>query len=417
MTTRSGLRLGLGFGVLLLGAAGAGTAGAQDLPRAGEGPESLRLRLTNAPGGVLEASRDGGVHWLLLGRVVHPAAKVSRAGFTASSWARDSAVAATAVNAIHFRITRDPATGRAIIFSLVPAGPVVGSAVREASSAITTDIPGGAGPFGGGLGPYVNSPVYLQQGGKCVPLPPDYVPAAGDVLLIIRHDPPRLPRYAVFENTAGGAITLDYGDGPPVRVGRVDRPVTGVGRFEGGVHAAPGRIRANHPGVIDVTTAPHGLMGGFQIIPRRHALSPEMISPQGAGQWMIIGPDDLKAEDWAGEPPFFSGYLLPSYRPDDISGNHADWMGRVLSRCQVQARFGDGPWELLPRIAFTARGRPDTAERSRRGRHGLWLIPAQTNPGLPMSPSEKAEADQALTGITALRIVFPWQHFWPEGTP
>lgn len=389
-----------------------GSAMAQ-VPDAGVRRESLRLRLTNSVGGRVEASADGGLTWRTLGQVTAPANTVSHAGYTAASWARDSAVAATAVNAIHFKVAQDPQTRRAIVFSLVPGGRLIGAANRAPSSAIETDITGGTSLFGAGLGPYVDSPVYLVTTAGEAPLPAGYVPHAGDVLLIRRLEPARMPLHAVFENRAGGAVLLDYGDGPPVRVGRVDHPVTGIGRFEGTLYAAPGRIRANHPGVIDVSTSPFGMMGGFQVIPRRHALSPEMISTNPA-QWLVIGPDDPAADDWAGLPPFFADCILPSYRPDDITGGHPDWEQRVLSRFQVQVRLGEGPWRTMPRVAFTARGQRDTALRSDRGRHGLWLIPTQMNPMLPMAPVEKAAADEALTGVTALRLVFPRQPFWPD---
>lgn len=375
--------------------------------------ESLRLRLTNAVGGAVEASRDGGRSWLLLGRVTAPALRVNPQSYTAAGWARDSAVAATAANAIHVRVATNPANGRPMTISLVPGGKTIGAATREPSATIYTDLAGGDSIFGGGLGPYVNDPVTLQRDGRSGPLPPDYAPALGDVLLIVRSEPEPLPRYAIFENRAGGAVLLDYGDGPR-QVGVVDRPVSGIGRFEGAVYAAGGRIRANHPGVIDVSTSPFGLMGGFQIIPRRHARSPEMAYVQTGHQWLVIGPTAPDDPDWAGQPPFFSATILPSYRPDDVLGDHTDWMRRVLSRTSMEVSYGGDKWEPMPRLGFVGLGRPDTGARSQRGRRGLWQIPGELNP-LRAQPKETAAvADHALEGIVAFRLVFPMATFWPE---
>jgi hypothetical protein len=236
----------------------------------------------------------------------------------------------------------------------------------------------------------------------------------GDVWLIIRYDPARRPVSATFENREGGTIEVDYG-GETETVGVVDKPVTGIGRFEGEVYAAAGRIRANHPGVIDISTSPYGVIGGFQIIPRQHAKSPEMSYVASGHQWMVIGPPTSAEPDWAGQPPFFSGTLLPSYRPDDLMGEHADWMQRLLSRAVVEVRFANGPWEPMPRIAFAGRECPNTEERSQRGRQGLWQIPAELNPNKPQLKEAAAIADHALDGVTHLRILFPRADFWPEG--
>ncbi|MCE5237111.1 hypothetical protein LLH23_01290 [bacterium] len=396
--------------------------------------ESLRLRITNAVGGAVEVSADRGVTWERLGSVTVPADRVNPASYTAAGWARDSHVAATAVNAIHIKVAANPQTGRPMTLSITPGGEMIGAATRQRSSAIVTDLPGGSGIFGGGLGPYVNSPVYVAvRRGRVPPpdtsgavqapapqtLPPDYQPHDGDVLLIVRNEPARLPLYAVFENRAGGTITLDYGAGP-VAAGMVDRPVTGIGRFEGGLYSWPGRIRANHPGVIDVSTAPHGMIGGFQIIPRQHARSPEMAYVASGHQWMVIGPADSgqgaptpALEDFAGQPPFFSETILPSYRPDDILGRYADWVQRVWARAMVQVRYGDGPWELMPRIAFSDRVVESNAERADRGRHGLWLIPGRPRGGRAMEQQTRELADHALDGVTHLRIVFPLTTFPP----
>lgn len=373
-------------------------------------PETLRLRITNSVGGLIEASADKGTTWHTLGRVVAPADRVNPASFTAAAWAQDSAVAATATNAIHIKVVNNPATARPMTLSIVPGGKTIGAAGRLLSSAIFTDLTGGEAIFGGGLGPLVNSPVRVVRNGQETPLPPDYQPGEADVLIIIRQAPPALPAYLVFENRAGGQITLQFPD-HDVSCGVVDRPVEGIGRFEGAVYAAAGRVRANHPGVIDVSTSPIGMVGGFQIIPRHHAISPELSYVKTGHQWMIIGPADQNEPDFAGHFPFFSSLILPSYRYDDIFGDHTDWMQRVLSRTIAQVRYSDGTWEPMPRIGFVDAGCPDTELPSQRGRRRLWQIPGQLNALRPLSPETAAAANSALAGITHIRLGLPQADF------
>ena len=367
--------------------------------------EELRLRLENRPDGVIAVSRDEGRQWLEIGRVVSPATAVNRHGFNASRWVPDSSVAATAVNAIHLTVSKAADTGYGITFSLVPAGDAPVAAVREARSAIHTDMAAGTGLFGG-LGPYVASPVYLQTADTLRPLPADYSPAEGDVLVITRLQPARPLRYIDFVNEFGGDITVTYDDGSQEVIGQVLRPVGGIGRFEGSRDAAPGRIRANHAGVIDISTSPLGLIGGFQIISADHANDPELYYVKSNLQWMIVGPH-IGGQRWSGVAPLFAGNLYPSYRPDDIIGGHADWLERTLSRCQVLAKVGDGDWGLLPRIALDPEA---PAGAKRPAGEGLWRIRASADVRTPLPGA----AQTALSTVRAIRIVLPSDIFWPQ---
>jgi len=112
-----------------------------------------------------------------------------------------------------------------------------------------------------------------------------------------------------------------------------------------------------------------------------------------------------------GLPPFFSATILPSYRPDDILGDYADWMQRVLSRTMVQVRFNDGPWELMPRIAFSDDVTESNDAAADRGRRGLWLIPGNPRGSQAMEQQTRVLADHALDGVTHLRLVFPQTTF------
>lgn len=403
------MRLGLAIALCVLPLASAaqeiepGVAPAVAAENAAPTAEAFRIRVTNAAGGAVEVSRDEGASWYGVGRVVAPANAVNPKGFTASKWAADSAVCATAVNAIHVKVSCHPQTGRGVIFSLVPAGPAIGAASGHDSTAIATDIPGGTGIFGGGLSPTVNAPVRLQRPAELQPLPADYTPAPGDVLVIVVPLPVTPVAQLIFENRFGGLITLRYADGTEKPIGTVLRPVVGVGRFPGTVDAGPGRVRANHAGVIDISTSPVGMVGGIQIIPRGHAGSPEMSYVMTSTQWMVVGPLTPLEPSWEGIAPLFAGFLAPNYRPDDLA--HEDWMQRLLARCLVQVRLNGGPWQNMPRIAIDpdAPERPDPQATVRRIRGSL-------NPYVPLS----AAAYTALAEVTHLRIILPMARYWPE---
>ncbi len=368
--------------------------------------EELRVRLENRTGGVIGVSRDGGQRWLRVGQVTSPGNAVNRHGYGASRWVPDSTVAATAVNAIHVKVATAADSGFGIIFTIVPAGEMLGAATRQASSVIGTSFLAGEGIFGG-LGPTVGSPVYLETPeGALRQLGSDYHLAEGDVVVIIRQRPGRRIRYIDFANLFGGDITVSYENGTREVIGQVLRPVCGVGRFEGTKYAGPGRLRANHAGVIDISTSPLGLVGGFQIIPARHANDPELWYVRTNTQWMVVGPRNL-AQNWQGAVPLFAGYLYPSYREDDITGGHKNWLERTLSRCQVLAKVGDGDWDLLPRIALD----PDApAQQLSPERGRLWRIKTSLDVRDPLP----AKAHTALANVRAIKIVLPREVYWPE---
>ncbi len=409
------LLVAMALGVLAMTAAGEVAHGPSPEVAAENGPpgpEIFRIRIANSTGGAIAVSRDEGASWLPIGRVTGPATGANPAGYTASRWATDSSVCASAVNAVHVKIANHAETGRGVIFSIIPAGETVGAAQGHRRTSIATDIAPGASIFGGGLAPPVDSPVLVVRDAGPVRLARDYVPSAGDVLLIVVHAPPSPAAEIEFENAFGGLIRLRYAGGEEKVIGQVLRPVAGVGRFPGTIDAAPGRIRANHPGVIDISTSPIGQVGGFQIVPRGHAGSPELSYVLTSTQWMVVGPVSALEPSWEGVAPLFARYLVPSYRADDLQ--HEDWMRRLLSRCQVQVRFGDGDWELMPRIAIDPSAPADT-DTHERGRTGLWRIGSSLRTYSTLS----SVANTALSGVTAIRIMLPRAQFWPqrEGAP
>lgn len=309
----------------------------------------------NDANGDIAGSRDGGKTWQPLGHVLYYTEKVTDQGYTASKWAPSSAISATAVNAIHIRTGYNAKDDKGIVFSILPKEMTteLGRRLQSFSSpdAIITDIPGGTGIFGGHWAPILGNPIALQQtDGTLTPLPDKYRPKRGDIFVIRVLQAVDSPKEIDFENRFGGFITVIGWDDSEKVIGQVLKPVEGVGRFWGTQYTDVGRLRANHNGVIDISVAPMGQVGGIQIIPREHAMSPEMTRARTMTQWMVVGPLDARDPSWEGVAPLFLGYLQPSWSADDW--NASDWRDRVLSRTLVQVRMNNGPWQPMPTFSL-----------------------------------------------------------------
>jgi hypothetical protein len=143
------------------------------------------------------------------------------------------------------------------------------------------------------------------------------------------------------DNREGGAVTMTEPDGQRIDCGTLTKPVTGSGRFAGGVFCQPSGIRATHTAVIDIDFSPTGETGGMQFIPEAHSASPELTYSQSSPPYGILrGPEgsDLRAA-----APLFSGYLYP------MSG--CEWP-RLLPRLRVTARIGESlDWVSLPMLS------------------------------------------------------------------
>lgn len=313
--------------------------------------EICRIRVVNDTGGVIAGSRDSGKSWQVLGHVLGFTQKVTNDGYTASKWAPIGAVSATAVNAIHLRTGYNAKNDRGVVFSILPkedmteAGRKLQSFLSPDAS-IYTDIAGGTGIFGGHWSPILGNPVLLESAGGLTPMVDGYVPKRGDVLVIPVLEPVNAPQAVEFENRFGGFITLVSWDDSRTLIGQVLKPVEGVGRFTGSQYTGVGRLRANHNGVICVSLSPLAAISGFQIIPREHAMSPEMTRARTMTQWMVIGPLDARDPSWEGVAPLFLGYLRPEWGPNDTAS--PDWLRLVSSRVSIQVRIKEGPWQAPP---------------------------------------------------------------------
>lgn len=341
--------------------------------------EMYRIIIHNVVNGEIEASRDKGGTWQTLGKVLAPAAKVNDEGYTASKWVDDGDIAAVAVNAIHVKTDYNEKEEKGIIFNISPKEYFNKLAVTSPEATIFTDIKAGEGIFGGGFSPFVGSRVQvLGPGNQFGDIQTGYSPSIGDVMLIRVERPTKYPKEIVFENRFGGLISIKYLDGETRYIGQVLRPVEGVGRFIGSEYADVGRIRANHAGVICISTSPlvNCELGGFQIIPSGHGMSQEMITARTLTQWMVIGPISALDPSFEGVAPFFKYFLQPRYSEDDI--DKPDWQQRMLERFLVEVKYkGSDEWKPMPAFSM------------------------DLNKPLPKW------ANTAMEGVTHIRILFP----------
>ena len=320
--------------------------------------EIARVRIHNSRGGLIEGSRDGGATWETFGHVLLPCAKVNKNAYLAAKYAPIGAVTATAVNAVHLKAGENTAQNRGIIWSLIPAADdaagrvslqseVGGSADKALAAnaavspdaAVRTDIPGGTGLFGGLWTPFVGSSVQLEKEGALSPVQDGYVPQNGDIWQIFIEQPIRYPSTITFENKNNGRVTVEYRGEQSKDIAKVIRPVGGVGRFVGSYFSEVGRVRANHCGVIDLSTSALGRVGSFQIVPEHHAR--EYGLPFQIPQYLIVAPLEGQPE-LEGTPPLFYGYIRPRFELNDLNKPLLDGL---LGRFSVEfKRQGSDQW-------------------------------------------------------------------------
>jgi len=313
--------------------------------------EMYRVRIPNVRGGTIEVSENKGQSWKAIGHVLLPSEQVSNQGYTASRWVDDGDIAAVAVNSIHIKTDYNLSDDRGVIFSIAPFESYTSDMkdlLISPDSQIYTDIKGGESLFGGGYSPFVGSKIAtIDASGNLYLLSTGFVPHIGNNFIIMVERPARYPKEIVFENRFGGLITIKYIDGEKRYIGQVLRPIEGIGRFLGSEYADVGRIRANHAGVICISTSPLGYIGGFQIIPAGHGMSKEMITARTLTQWMVIGPVSALDPSFEGLAPFFKYFIQPRYQEDDI--DYPDWKKRLLERFLVEVKYkGEDAWEPMP---------------------------------------------------------------------
>ncbi len=284
-----------------------------------------------------------------IGTVILLPEKTKWPAYTASKWGTPGTVAASAVNAIHLLI--DLEKGRGKTLSLLPSETIAPAA--GPGSGLVISGKGGYGLFGG-WAPPVGAPITIVSlSGAERPFSGSALPQEGESLRI---DVTQMcaPYMIEIENRPGGRVfSWSKSLGQTGTIARVIRPVRGVGRFEGTLYQSVGRIRANHPGVIDISTSPEGAIGGFQIIPLNHARSSEMEGSWTMTQWLIVDSPDGKTP-LSGHPPLFGGILVPGPSETERLWDLWSTYGR---RPLVLCRIDGGPWTRLPEVS----GRQDKA--------------------------------------------------------
>jgi len=307
--------------------------------------EEFRIRLENRHGGAIAVSTDKGKQWKVVGKVLQAnngrVLETDDYGFTAADSIQPGTIAATAVNALHIKVRQG--NRHAVLFTIQPGDFLKKKSDQvksyfSPSSSIFTDIKAGTAIFGSDFGPRVGTRVFLKKNDQYVALPSDYLPSEGDILLIISHKPAIELSEIRIQNRKGGFVSVLNSEGALYVVGKVQQPVNAVGRFSGSEFADRGEVRANHAGVICISTSPLGKVGGFQIVPSAHAREPHLgfMWESDVAAWVIIGPvlPGKKALD--GQPPLFSGHIRPR-----------------TGRCFV--RINDGPFQAVPELCGVVR--------------------------------------------------------------
>ncbi|MCR5335614.1 MAG: hypothetical protein K6E42_03575 [Synergistes sp.] len=288
--------------------------------------------------------------------IVHEAGKINALpdktrwpSYTASAWGRPGTVCASAVNAIHMLVSVEKGQGRTL--SLIPQQ-TIAPAAGPGASVVISDRAGES--LFGAWAPPVGSDVLVEKAdGSSSPLAADNLPAAGDTLVITAGEYEDMPYIVNIENRPGGRVTA-WRRGGPELIARVIRPLGGTGRFEGTLFQRTGAIRANHCGVIDVSTSPNGEVGGFQIIPWDHALkSKEMQHVWDMTQWLVIGAADGSSMMGGSAPLFKNGLVSGPAAGEELWDVWSTYGRKSL----VLARYDNGKWQRLK----SASGRGDNA--------------------------------------------------------
>lgn len=258
--------------------------------------------------------------------------------YTASKWGLKDTVCATAVNAIHLLVNLENDRGRTV--SILPYGTYAPASGQNAFFALSGKP--GTGLFGA-FSPTVGSSCsVISSEGNTRHLPRDGL-FQPDETLVITSDLNFQAFLIDIENRPGGRVMFWNDHGLSI-IGRVIRPVRGVGRFGGTQFQDPGRIRANHTGVIDISTSPQGSTGGFQILPLIHARSVEMKNAWELTQWMIVASPGGLARI-SGKAPLFSSLLKPGTANNE---QLRDIWNSYLGRSLVLCRQNGNKWISLP---------------------------------------------------------------------
>ncbi|MEP6755520.1 MAG: hypothetical protein ABJA67_08475 [Chthonomonadales bacterium] len=137
-------------------------------PQQGGLPELYRIRIQNTEHGAVEYSFDKGNSWLVV-------ARVAKAAFDRAPGAMANVPLVMRANANGIAI----AIGNGKYIRLLPESPTN----KLDPAAIMLNVGPGAGPFSA-LAPTLDSPIQLLMNMRPAPLPNDFLPVDGDILVI-----------------------------------------------------------------------------------------------------------------------------------------------------------------------------------------------------------------------------------------
>jgi hypothetical protein len=242
-------RRGTEWGIyLLLGALCAAGLYRRPAPAMAQDPpivETHRVRIINQAGGKVEVSLDGGRAWETIGHVTRPAS-VSAVGGRALEAVMPSTVAGPAPESIAIRVPTTLAAPRWIRIAAAGEAPN--------NAALQTDIAASESLFRP-LAPVAGSRVFLEKDNQQNALPTNYLPKAGDRLLIISERSPDAPASVVLENKPGGLVLAVTPLGEEKIIGRVKQPFRGIGRYAGTDRAGQGAVVSYQGAAITVASA------------------------------------------------------------------------------------------------------------------------------------------------------------------
>ena len=324
--------------------------------------EIYSLRIVNAAKGEIGVSQDGGKTWKTIGHVLAPAVANDYQTNLTHIWSLTGVVSATSYDGITIRSGYNESAQRGQLFSILPKSAGARGGMRLSTQArhatIITDLAAGEGIFGDNFGPITGDPILLDTPNGLRYMPVDYTPATGDTYVISVLQPIASQASYEIENCAGGNITEYAADGSHHIVGKVVRPLRGIGRSDKSSFAAAGRITGDINGKVDISVAPPGIVvplgesadykaGGFSIELCERGMDAQTMHVMNKPQVMLV--QELKAHDptWSGMAPLFMGYLHPRWSHKDIG--EADWEHRLMSRARVEVQNdNDGKWVAMP---------------------------------------------------------------------
>lgn len=354
--------------------------------------EVYRLRFTNNAKGEIAVSRDQGASWQTIGHVVSPAENINEEKLP-RQWVPIDVVASTTVNAITIRTGFDVSSGSAkgITFAILPKVTSSGGASGPSASllpdaAIQTDIPAGDSIFGDKWSPFLGNPVYVETPGGLKQIPTGYAPKRGDSLVIPVLQPKKTPKAFVFENCYGGFVSVEGWDGQEKIIGQVLSPVCGIGRLAGNSLAPAGRLSSCENGRMDISAAPAGKAGGFQILlSEQGVMDIDLTRARSQPQCMVVSEFDEHDLSWEGMAPLFFGFLHPRYNYNDFKSS--DSLNLLTSRVLVEVRMDKGAWQPLPSFTLDGNAKKPLPEWARTALQHVTHIRIL----LPVPPEEASQ--------------------------